>query len=385
MNERLSPLQLLPPSLSRSWTGISHRPLPNALVTSQGVSIQLSTPLFWYDPPWCKMPVEQADSLAVAIGKLGVLVSAMRSDLSAPGQDSEFHRRAADDRPRDRPAPNDTEATQPPPVFPRMVPYRPERYGFEARDFDGATVIDIRLMMPRDAMGRFAFSPEQLQRWEATPSGEPLAGGGWVPAATFPPDVTSLTHLAGKLNQLRVLAPEAAMVIAIEPYRMKKDLKRILLAQPDGVVIRMSDASLSGLQLAKLVKLARQELCELGSPDLPLWIVPGKITPDDAVKLLALGASAVAVDTWCEDLIQEAEEATAAQTTHSSFRSFAVRTQAIDSKYLQELAAYRLRPWINRVLGLASTLTSASRSEMLGSFDADWSSELEISLLGAVG
>ena len=88
--------------------------------------------------------------------------------------------------------------------------------------------------MNRDESGRFAFSPEQLERWEATPESHPLAGGGWVPSASFPPDVPSMQQLSSKLNQLRDLSPGAAVFVSIGSYRLDQELAQVVAANPDG-------------------------------------------------------------------------------------------------------------------------------------------------------
>ena len=375
MNDRLAPLRFLPPPINTPWTGANDQTIQTTIKRVDGSTIAVALPLFWHDPHWCDMPTNQADALAVAIGELGVLVSAMRSDLSTPDRCPNFHGGSGDIVTSD-----ETTETKPAVTFPRIVPYRPERYGLCARDFDGATVIDVRLVMPRDEAGRFAFTPDQIRRWEATPADESLAGGGWVPAATFPPDVISMKHLSHKFDQLRELSPAAAVFATIEPYRFEEDVPRLLAAKPDGVILRMDDMQLDGLQLARFVQLARQEMNATGSPDMPLWIVPGQVTADDVLKLIQLGATAVAIDAWCDDLIEEAEEATAGNSPNK----FTDTTEAIsiDSQYLRDLAKYRIGPKISRIIGLAFSLGRVAKADRLGTFDATWASELGVKELG---
>tara|TARA_R110002049_G_scaffold4601_5_gene32088 strand:+ start:130502 stop:131641 length:1140 start_codon:yes stop_codon:yes gene_type:complete len=379
MTDRLAPLLFLPPPINTPWTGVADQALQMQVSRADGSAKTVTSPLFWHDPNWCEMPIEQADSLAVAVGRLNTLVTAMRSELAPPDRCPVFHGGGVDVSTEDSKDEelNDSLPQEP---FPRIVPYRPERYGLTASDFDHAAVIDLRLAIARDRSGRFAFSPNQIRRWEATPSGEPLAGGGWVPAATFPPDVISIKHVQRKLEQLRILSPAAAVFVSFEPYRLDEDLPRLLATNPDGIILLMSKMQLDGLSLAKLVQHARQEMNHAGRPDMPLWIVPGDVKADDVVKLIALGASAVAIDTWCEAVIEEAEQATSGHDGYQA--ATATQTKAIDSKYLRELAEYRLRPLIDRVLGLGFSLSRVTKAERLGSFDSTWAAELGVKQLG---
>ncbi len=163
--------------------------------------------------------------------------------------------------------------------------------------------------MHRDDTGRFAYSASQIERWEATPSDHPVSGGGWVPSATFPPDVISLQQLGGKFEQLRMLSPSAAVFVSIGPWRLEKELPAVVACQPDGVILRLdelqSDQS-DGMELAALTRHARRLVDQAGSRQIPLWIVPGPISVLDAVKLIALGASAVAIDQWCDGMWKSA-------------------------------------------------------------------------------
>ena len=378
MNDRLAPLLFLPPPFNTPWTGVTDQALESDVSCRDGHRHSLASPLFWHDPNWCEMPTEQADTLAVALTNLNTLVAAMRSELAPPDRCSVFHGGRIDEA--SNVGDEDTEEASPQEPLPRIVPYRPERYGMSARDFDDATIIDVRLMMSRDESGRFAFSPDQIRRWEATPSDEPLAGGGWVPAATFPPDVISIKHVARKLDQLRVLAPSAAVFVTVEPYRLDEDLSRVLATGPDGLILRMDDMQLDGLSLAKLVQRARQEMNEAGASEMPLWIAPGDVSADDVVKLIELGATAVAIDSWCEALIEEAESATSGGMTSGIGGS--TRSTPIDPNYLRELAEYRIGPLISRVLGLGFSIGRVNKSDRLGSFDPKWSAELGVKELG---
>ncbi len=374
MNDRFDQLILLPPPAGTPWSGAAGDLAPLEILREDRAPISMGLPVFWYDPKWCGVAAETADFLAVVVGQHGVLVSALRSDLSGPENEPHFHEpqgKAADD---DESETANSDLRQ---VLPRILPYRPERYGLNVRDFDGATIVDVRLAMTRDASGRFAFSPSQIQRWEATLASEPLSGGGWVPAAPFPPDIASMDQLASKLNQLRSLASQAAVFASMSPYRMKAELPRILKARPDGLILQLNDDSLSGLQVAALTRRARKMMNEAGATSVPLWVVPGEITPDDAVKLIALGASAIAVDSWCDPLITES-----AQRQHASVARLGYTAASHDDlEYLRQLTQYHLLEKIERFRGLYQSIQRIPPSDRIGSFSSIWAQPLEVKAL----
>ncbi len=252
-----------------------------------------------------------------------------------------------------------------PTYLPRIVPYRPERYGLSPRDFDNATIIDVRLMMTRDVSGRFAYSPEQIARWEATPDDAPLAGGGWVPAATFPPDVESLEQLGSKFDQLRRLAPGAAIFASMGPYRLEDELPGIVMAKPDGLILRLDEVFLEGLQLAALTHRARSLMDQSDAKELPLWIVPGDITPDDAAKLIALGAEGIGIDSWCDPIIDMS------LTSNDSY-GYSRRPD------MEALVTEDLPGKIERFAGLYLSLQRVPKQERLGSFSDSWANTLRV-------
>ncbi len=366
MEHRLAPLHLLPPPADTPWTGAFVDLERGSISRRHGESITVGLPLFWYDPPWYQVTLSQADNISVAVGELGVLVSALRSDLSGPGSESVFH--------SGREVPSDESDKPELRRYSRMVPYRPERYGFVVKDFDACNIIDLRLTMPRDVTGRFAYSPAQIQRWESAPSTAPVAGGGWVPAATFPPDVESIDHLGSKVRQLRRLADSAAIFLSIGPFRTGAELPKLLAAEPDGVILRLDEIQLDGLELATLTHRMRVMMDQQHCESLPLWVVPGAITPDDAVKLVALGASAIAIDSWCNPLIDLTRES-------QSGSSRDPRPGNVKHEYdprWGDFARDNLEDLTERFLGLFEALHSIEPGERLGSFNSSWAKALGI-------
>ncbi|NND96880.1 MAG: hypothetical protein HKN47_06070 [Pirellulaceae bacterium] len=369
MDDRLATLYLLPPPASTSWAGTPGQTIQSTIVRQKRDPLTLDLPLFWYDPRWCELPTSQADDLAVAVSRHNILVSALRSDLSGPDVKTDFHapQSAADSDSKGENADDKAESTtEEPTYFPRIVPYRPERYGLSPKDFDHATIIDVRLMMPRDTSGRFAYSPEQIARWESKNPSDAETDGSWVPAATFPPDVDSFEKLSSKLNQLRQLAPSAAVFTSIGPFRLEQEVPLAVAAKPDGLIVRLDQVALEPLQLAALTRRARQLINDANGKKVPLWIVPGEITADDAVKLVALGADAIGIDAWCNPLLDVPD------TGRSHYSS------SVD---FDDLADDALTERLERFSGLYLSLQRVPVKERLGSFSATWARTLAVRAL----
>ena len=366
MEDRLSQLCFLPPPVSTAWSGHECDIQPKRIRRRDGEIVPMDLPLFWYNPPWNALSYQQADWLATAVAGFDVMTSALRRDLSEH-EASTFHSPVP---PPEQEGDENEQDKSPPVYLPRIVPYRPERYGLLPEDFDDARLIDVRLTLHRDYSGRYAFSPDQIQRWEATPEDSPHAGGGYVPAGTFPPDVVSLKQLGNKLDQLRKLSPGAAVFVSILPYRLEEELSGVMAAKPDGVILQMDQSRLEPLQLAGLTRTARRLMKAAQSPRPPLWVVPGPITPDDAAKLIALGASAVAIDDWCDPLVDGVLN-NGGQGTYSAF----------GYNDVLRLVHAELSHRIDRVAGLVSSIARIPRSERLGTFSATWAKTLNIPAL----
>ncbi|QDT13633.1 hypothetical protein [Planctomycetes bacterium K23_9] len=364
MQDQLAPLYLLPPPANTPWAGTPGQTIQSQVARTDADPLIVNLPLFWYDPRWSRLTTQQADDLAVAVSRYDVLVSALRSDLAGADTEPSFHAPIKNES--DEESPGEVSPDSDAAFFPRIVPYRPERYGLNAADFDQATIIDVRLMMPRDTSGRFAYSPDQIARWESKTQVEDVEGS-WVPAATFPPDVDSFENLPTKLQQLRYLAPSAAVFTSIGPYRLEEEIPLAVGSKPDGLIVRFDEVALEPLQLAALTRRARQLMNAANAKHTPLWIVPGEITADDAVKLVALGADAIGVDAWCNPLMDDSQ---IDQSSHYSSR--------IDFDELAEEALYDL---IERFSGLYLSLQRVPRKERLGSFSTGWAKTLNIKAL----
>lgn len=372
MTERLEKICLVPPPTATPWSNGADKACGLEISRRDGKVVQLDVPLFWYDPPWYQIGTDTADLIATATARLGVAVTALRSDLCGPDQQSELHGDESDDD-EDEGEPEAIDSTP----LPRIVPYRPERYGVCDRDFDEATIIDVRLVKHRDPTGRFAYPAEQVERWEAAQPHAQLESGIPVPSTSFPPDVVSMEHLAAKLEQLRALAPTAAVFVSVGAHRLEFELPGIVAAKPDGLILRLDDLELDGLKLATATRHAR-ELLDRSEPGLPLCVVPGEISADDAVKLCALGASAVAIDSWCAEIIDAAEDDNQSAGGYSySFKR--------SSDALIELVEDGLSTKIERFQGLLSSLQHVAAGERLAGSSESWARALGLPFLALLG
>lgn len=369
-DDRLSPLVFSTMPLGTPWVGVSLQSSGKPITRADGITVPVDVPLFWHNPPWHATEIVNADVIATSVARYGVPVSALRRDLAGVDVDPQFHT-------LHHSAPNhtDTDVACELRRLPRIVPYRPERYGFSLADFDGASIIDVRLTASRDDAGRFAYSAEQIARWEATDAESPLAGGEWVPSTAFPPDVPSPENLASKFNQLRTLAPRSAVFATLSPLRLDQELPIVLRQKPDGVILDAAEMPMNGLALAAMTRRARQWTRQEKVGDMPLWIVPGSGSIDDAAKLMALGASAVAIDHLADDLIYQADAATdksaAARLGYKSMRSS-------QDPVLVDLVADRLESLLDRFRGLTHAIDHQLAGEPLVSMDAAWSKSLGV-------
>ncbi len=366
MNHRLQPLCFLPPHTGTPWTGPPQEQSRYEIKRAAGPAVQINLPLFWNDPYWYRTDVQTADLLATAVAKEGILVSALKRDLTAVDESGMLFESQQEAGMKIDPADAN---------LPRVVPYRPERYGLSVDDFDGARVIDVRLRVCGDWSGRFAYSAGQMDRWEGDPDSDPPAGGSWAPAATFPPDVTSLEHLASKLNQLHRLSPGAAIFVSITPHRLDSEIPKLLAAKPDGIILDLDELPLSGIELAQITRHARRVLSASGAIGFPLWIIPGPITPDDAVKLVVLGASGIAIDHWCQTLIEDAEQAV---RNSPAARLGQERQRELDFPVIQDVVRDSLSLNLERFIGLLQRMRCLPPSERLGSLDRQWARTLDL-------
>ena len=380
MTDRLDKICFLPPPIDTPWTGPPPDPPGVQFKRRDGRDVQIDLPLFWFEPAWHHVAARMADQIAVAVADQGVIVSALNSDLSEPEQESEFCSPLVEESHQES---SDTE----PPYegsshLARILPYRAERYGFQPKDLIGPRVIDVRLSIARDPKGHYGYSPRRIERWKATPADRPLAGGGWVPAASFLPDVPSLKQLDAKLDQLRDLSPRSAVFVSFSSHRLRTDLPSILETRPDGLILRLNDIPLTGMQIAEITVLARKMTDELAGNETPLWVVPGPMSPDDAVKLLALGASAIAVDDWCAGIIESVAQAKSASQTATGYQGYqGYQSNQSAISVLRQVIEENLAPKVQRFEGLCTSLRAIPSDQRLACLSGRWAKSLGIPAL----
>jgi len=356
------------------------------IARTKGDEVILPTPLFLDAAPWHHWTPTVARCLAGKLSERGVLVSALERELgddqsalaSAPAGSNQARKSTPT---KSGPLPTDGATDRAGDGRWRMLPYRSERYGLLPADLDVSRVIDVQLSGVRDSSGRFAYSAERLSRLEITPDGQPLSGGGWVPAMTLPPDLAGLEHLSKKLLQLRQLAPQSAVIISTGPEWLQETLTPLLAARPDALLVRLDHLHMDGLALVSLFqniqKAARQQ------DPTPLWLtLPQPLGPatslveeadttdparlaDDAVKILALGASAVGIDHWLQPLYP----AIAQIPPPSRYASNPLGTL---DQTLEALLADSIDPLIQRFVSLLASRQPGEPADALASSDAAW-------------
>lgn len=253
-----------------------------------GAAREIPLPFFWYDPPWALASLDRCRLVADVAGRLGLTISALESDLtSEAGGLADIG-------------------------WPRLAPHRCDRAGWSLSDAQQATVIELRLGMNRDAAGHYRYSAAQMDRWyaeEATGQNS-NQDRSWIPLL-FPPEWPDLSHLSSKLTQLRRLG-QAAIYVSCDESDLAVVLPVVSAARGDGVIVRCA-----GDPTATLQQTAAwfRESAERHRPRI--WLAGCKLTAEEAVKCIALGAAAIAIDWMCDPwlLNNDHEHLTAAQRT----------------------------------------------------------------------
>ncbi len=160
----------------------------------------------------------------------------------------------------------------------RVLPIYPDSFP-APEEFDTADAIELQLMVPQ------TLPPP------STPS------GWWK--RQLPYDATSLTMLVKKLDAIRYSLPHPLPVgIAITKGRIDEDFPMIVRAKPDFVSIvdgnfPRNEPSVPDCWYAQR---SRKLAAESDQASLPIFIEADVETGDEAIKLLAMGATAITVD-----------------------------------------------------------------------------------------
>lgn len=302
--------------------------------------------LFWDDPPWRYAEPEVADHWAHAVASSGIAVAAMRCEVESVGPGSRPSRWIADSR------------------LPRILPYRNERFGIQAGDFERVDYIDVRLTRYTDRNGRRAYPADYLARMGIE------TAAPWVPSMTLPPEITSVDQLSRTVDSLRNLAPDHVRILAsVSITTLAQELPPMISLGFDGFILRGDSEAFSGLPIAAVVSQVRGQLDAAGQPSTSLWVVPPPVSADDAAKLVVLGADAVACDAWCDPFLW---------TPPESGSSFAPP----DDWYLEKAGA-ELGHQVDRVDGLVHSAMHRRSQWALASTDASVSRSLGIPLVAA--
>lgn len=257
--------------------------------------IGLPLPILAYDLPWSEVVSERAAMVADALDELGIAVAALRCELGNHSTE-----------PAAGASPQSSAYT----LSNRFCPYRPERYGLRVEDLTTAKIIDVRLVAGRDSEGRFDYSPAQMRRWDLRAGRRPDTADAFdapMPAMLWPPDVRALDRLPDKIAELRQLAPTAAISISLGTDALESGLPRVLQSGAEILAIRADDwPQADTAQLAARIAHTRQWLdANEGKKVRMIVVPPPSAGAMDCVKVLALGADMVAVDGWCDAIMQQ--------------------------------------------------------------------------------
>ncbi|MGV3483377.1 MAG: hypothetical protein ACO1RT_03035 [Planctomycetaceae bacterium] len=231
-------------------------------------------PFFWYDPPWHLVDIDRARDMAWEMAAAGVVVAALHRDLSAS---------------------DESDASS---FLPRMAPHRCDRAGWIYRDCQSASILELRLVLPRDRDGAFAYHARQLTRWRHLIDAGTEDAFGRSDAMSFPPDWSDLDGMAAKVIQLRRLST-AAVFVSFDALDIDTLLPVALAADVDGVIVTVEDDPV------QTIVQARDRLQKTERPHRPeLWIATRQsLPPEEAVKCLALGATGLGIDAVCNDYL----------------------------------------------------------------------------------
>ncbi len=250
------------------------------ITKATGDKLELPLPFFWFDPSWHFAPIERGRQAATAASGVGIVVSALHSDLNGHGESDRFQ------------------------LTPRLAPHHSDRAGWTYGDFEDAAIIELRVSPLRDEYGRFAYHPAQWTRWKQYTVNDADAVESSVLAMNFPPDWKSLDDMASKVEQLRRLS-SAAIFVSYDAFYFATLIPAALAAGVDGLI-----ASVLG---DPLYVINQSRLLLDNNPHRPrpaLWIATDqRLTAEDCVKCLALGATGLSLDAYCNELFGNQRQA----------------------------------------------------------------------------
>jgi hypothetical protein len=236
---------------------------------------ELSFPFFWYEPPWHEATPQRCRSVGDLVGGFGILVGALRREMSdaEAGGDGEY-------------------------AWPRMAVQRCDRLGWSLEDGQTAKVVELRLGMNRDESGGYSY-PRPLADRLLGDQQESGAGDATPPSPlVFPPEWESLAQMRSKVLQWRHLCG-SAIYVSCDEWHLCDVMAAASVAGADGVIIRYADDPVAAMAWY------HQWASTAGDVWRPrVWLAGGQMTAEDAVKCLALGASAIAIDWICDSWLR---------------------------------------------------------------------------------
>jgi hypothetical protein len=285
-------------------------------------------PFFWYNPPWHQATLERSRFVADLVGERGVIIAALQSELSQNGGGLDGI------------------------TWPRLAVHRCDRAGWNLADAQSATVIELRLGMDRDAAGAYAYSAAQMERWNSGETPPKQSRIQSLAPLLFPPEWTNLSQLGAKVSQLRSLG-DAAIYVSCDEASIDDVLPAAIAGGSDGVILRCQHDPVSALRRVAIIAGGNSQPV---APDrhLRIWLVSGKLEPEDAVKCFALGASAISLDWMCDRwlLDDDEERLTAAQRTAINL---GLAGQTLEER-IQSQVRKRIDSYSSRIAGIVQSL-----------------------------
>lgn len=288
-----------------------------------------------------------------AVARRGILVSALNSEMGIRGESL-------------------VETNGP---ATRILPYRNERYGLQAADFDAAGLVLWHLSADRDESGRYAYTPAQVARWEVTPDGQPLSGGGWVPVMPLPPDVMDASTIHQKVDQLRKLV-QGDVFLSVDFESLTQWLSPAITCGADGLLVRFESFTGDPIWMLRQMRHIVEQIESVPDPARRprLWMTPPVTTmpdpfdADDAAKMVAMGVSGIAIDGWMTEIVAALAEI----PPRSPYANAPIDAIARD---IESLLVAMLDPRQERLIALCENLN-------LGAVDARLAAMLNVPYLG---
>ncbi|MEM6981012.1 MAG: hypothetical protein AAF539_15230 [Planctomycetota bacterium] len=251
----------------------------NQISAASGADHTNGSMLLWRHPPWTSWPTDLAAAVARQLDRRGIGFEALRVELGdwQPEQ-STTH---------------------------RITPYRHDRYGLSDNDFDDTRLIQWQLSTRSELETQWWYDRDRLMRYEQADAPEPA--NLVLPSMAFAPDVADPNAIGKKLEQLKQLSQSSVGITvddddfnSYQPIITQCGADVITWVRPNG--IETADAFLHALMRF------RKSIQTCDAKARPLWFVDTRypnLAIIDVIKLVSLGATAVAIDAWFNPVLAE--------------------------------------------------------------------------------